>query len=221
MSSSFNLINVWKYLADDVNKSQFFNPLFSWIVVSYTYYAIGRRGGAIWKYLFIVVTFGGIANVIHILKTYAYESNYYLRYVKYLNWVDTYFYGLNEWGFVFINFTKIRACVNILKHKFWTIFMYILLIYITFCRSMIAYYKVDEDYTKYFGKFNGNPNVEINEKSTRFHAALYIPLGVIELILILCVIIQFIKKSNPNRQEFSSLLQSTLLRMLLSKFLFL
>jgi len=39
---------------DIVERSQYLNPFFFWIVVSFTYFSIGIRGGKVWKYLFIV-----------------------------------------------------------------------------------------------------------------------------------------------------------------------
>jgi len=213
-----DIINLWKFLADTCNKSQYFNPLFSWFVVVYTYYAVGKNAGAIWKYLFYVVTAGFIANVLALIKTYAFESNFYIQYVKYMNCVETIFFGLNEWGFVFINYKKISSCVNTLKSKFWHYLVYIFLGYVMFCRVMIAYYKVDEEYMKYTEKHMGLTHVDRTEQSTRFHAALYIPIGIIEFLFIMAVIIQYFKEKSGNiRKELSTLLHSTLFRMLISK----
>jgi hypothetical protein len=208
---------IWTYLGNDVNKSQYFNPIFSWFVVAYTYYAVGRNSGSIWKYLYYVTLFGLLANIVVIIKEYLYLKNYHIEYVKYTVWLETYLYGINEWGFVFINFQKIRSCIPFLKKKFWMIFIYILLVYTIFCRTMIAYYKIGEEYEKFRNcHLKVEQDLNVTTKSTKFHATLYIPIGVVELIFILSVLREYFnEKANTIKKELSALLHSTLFRTLI------
>jgi len=208
---------IWKFLGESVNKSQYFNPLFSWFVVAYTYIAVGRNSGTIWKYLFFVTTFGFIASGLDIVKVYFYERFDNIDTVSKFNMIQTYFYGLNEWGFVYINFCKIKTCIKSLRSKFWVFFMYLFLAYTTFCRTMIGYYKIEEEATKYKNKLSCTPNdLTITEKSTQFHAALYIPIGIIEIIFISLVIHEYFNgKTQAVRNELSTLFYSTLFRTLI------
>ncbi|ORX80074.1 hypothetical protein BCR32DRAFT_294044 [Anaeromyces robustus] len=213
-----NSVKPWNFLGDIANKSQYFNPLFSWFVVAYTYIAVGRSSGTIWKYLFIVTSFGFIANVLDIVKVYFYERNDRIETFSKFNMIQTYFYGLNEWGFVYINFCKIRTCIKLLRNKIWVIFMYLFLVYTMFCRTMIGYHKMDEEVTKYRNKFNciSNQDTTKTENSTRFHTSLYIPIGVIEIILISFVVHEYFNgKSEAVRNELSTLFHSTLFRTLI------
>lgn len=214
--------SIWAYLGDDVNRSQYFNPIFSWFVVAYTYFAVGRNCGSIWKYLYHVTSFGLLANVVVIIKEYLYLKNIYINYVVYIIWIETYLYGLNEWGFVFINFQKIRSCIPLLKKKFWMYFLYTLLVYTMFCRTMIGYYKIDEEYVKYTNCHkNIQPDFSVTTKSTKFHAFLYIPIGIVELIFIIIVMKEyFSEKSNAIKNELSALLHSTLFRTLMVSVLY-
>ncbi|KAG4088573.1 hypothetical protein H8356DRAFT_1008672 [Neocallimastix lanati (nom. inval.)] len=209
--------DIWDHLGSNVNKSQYFNPIFSWFVVAYTYYAVGRNSGSIWKYLYYVTSFGLFANVVVIIKEYLYLKNFHINYVMYTVWFETYLYGINEWGFVYINFQKIRSCIPFLKRRFWLVFIYALLVYTLFCRTMIAYYKADEEYDKYIKcHLNIIEDTDITTKSTKFHAFLYIPIGVVELIFILSVMKEyFSEKSNTIKKELSALLHSTLFRTLI------
>lgn len=203
-------------LGAEINKAQYFSPIFSWCVVTYTYYTIGRKNGTIWKNLFYVATFGLIANVLDIIKKVSLERLYYFETFIYLNWVSTYFYGLNEWGFVYINFSKIRACVKLLKSKTWNVFIYILLVYVLICRTIITYIKNQEELEDYRKECKLNNS----RSSSTFHAMVYIPIGLIELALIICVVEQYLKEKkirDTTRNELSVLFHSTLARTIMSK----
>ncbi|OUM61742.1 hypothetical protein PIROE2DRAFT_12200 [Piromyces sp. E2] len=207
--------SVWSLLSSSVNKAQYFCPLFSWFAVTYTYFAIGRKGaGPIWKYLFYVVTFGFFANIFDIIKSISFETRTYYDVIKYIAWIETYLYGLNEWGFVYINFKKIKACVKLLNNKIWSIFIFVFLIYILFCRTVITLFKYKEDLEKYNG-------IKPRDDSIDMHVMLYIPIGIVEIILIGCVIEQFMRERKSTvRNELSILFHSTLSRTLLISLLY-
>ncbi|ORX50299.1 hypothetical protein BCR36DRAFT_352332 [Piromyces finnis] len=212
--------NIWVLLGNNINKAQYFCPIFSWFAVAYTYYSIGRKGGGpIWKYLLYVVTFGFLANVLDIVKNISYEKRYHFESIQYISWVVTVLFGLNEWGFVYINFKKIKSCVKLLNNKIWSGLIVVLFIYVMFCRVIITKYKFKEDWAKYNSE-EANSSTYTN-KSLNLHAMLYIPIGMVEIILIICVIEQYItEKKNMVRNELSILFNSTLSRTLMISILY-
>jgi len=208
--------SIWSILGDDVNKAQYFGPFLSWLVVTYCYFDIGRNAGPVWKYLFYVVTLGFLANVTDIIKQISMEKKLYFEYIRYAVWISTYLFGINEWGFVYINFTKIKACIKPLRNKLWSILMNVFLIYILFCRTIITLHKFHEDYDEYYNGKN-----EQTKKSSSYHALSYIPIGIVEVILVLIVIIQYVKEKNGNdKNEITVLFHSTLTRNLIISFVY-
>jgi len=207
--------NVWVLLGNNINKAQYFCPIFSWFAVTYTYFTIGRKGaGPIWKYLFYVVTFGFLANILDITKQISLETKFHFETMQYISWIETYLFGLNEWGFVFINFKKIKSCVKLLNNKIWSVFISLFLLYILGCRTIITRSKFKEDWSRYIGQ-------AYEDKSINYHAILYIPIGIVEIILIVCVIDQYLsEKKSTIRNELSILFHSTLSRTLMSKFIY-
>jgi hypothetical protein len=207
--NSTNIKNISDLLGEEINKAQYFSPLFSWFVVTYTYYTIGRKNGTIWRYLFYVTTFGLIANVLDIIKKVSVGRQYHFNVFIQINWISTIFYGLNEWGFVYINYSKIRACVELLKTKIWVVLIYSFLCYILICRIIITYYKNQEeweDYTKYCLLKN-------SRFSSQLHALIYIPIGLLELGLIICVLNQYLKEKkilSSTKTELYVLFHSTI-----------
>ncbi|ORX80075.1 hypothetical protein BCR32DRAFT_269068 [Anaeromyces robustus] len=219
MSTIFNELQViskdiWVILGDSVNKAQYFGPFISWVIVTYCYFDIGRNAGPIWKYLFYVVSFGFLANILDIIKLISMEKKLYFEYIRYVVWVNTYLFGINEWGFLYINFTKIRACVKMLKGKIWCIFMNIFLVYILFCRTLITMHKFNEDYDEYYHGKNDKPKL-----SSSYHALSYIPIGVIEVIFLIFVIIQYFNEKGA-KNEIIVLFHSTLTRTLTISFVY-
>ncbi|ORY20277.1 hypothetical protein LY90DRAFT_676835 [Neocallimastix californiae] len=142
--NSTNIKNISDLLGEEINKAQYFSPLFSWFVVTYTYYTIGRKNGTIWRYLFYVTTFGLIANVLDIIKRI----------------IITYYKNQEEW----------------------------------------------EDYTKYCLLKN-------SRFSSQLHALIYIPIGLLELGLIICVLNQYLKEKkilSSTKTELYVLFHSTI-----------
>jgi len=216
LCNSTNTESIYKLLGDEINKAQYFCPLISWFVVAYTYYTIGRKSGKIWKYLYYVTTFGFIANMLDIIKKISVERKSNFEIFIYINWISTYFYGLNEWGFVYINFSKIKACVRLLQNKAWIIFIKLFLIYILICRTVITYYKNQEEWEDY----STSCTLKNSRFSSKLHALVYIPTGLVEIALIICVLEQYFreKKLIENaKSELYILFHSTLGRTITSK----
>jgi len=211
------MTNVYKTSADSfsefVNKSQYFSPFFSFITVFYIYFAIGIRSDTIWKYLFWVVNFGFFANLFAMAKAMSKNLYYYqFEYFKHLVWFETILFGFNEWGYVYINFIKIRSLIKTLKTRFWSLIIYSLLLYTLVCRIIITHYELQEEDQKLKG-------IEPEEKSVHFHTYLYVPMGVIEVIF-LYLIIKNITKEDDNKSKniLNILLHSSLSRMFIGKY---
>jgi len=196
-------------VSDVINKSQYFNPLLSWLVVTFIYFSIGIRSDTIWKYLYEVTNWGFYASLFSIIKFVSKNLNYkYMELYRYFVWPETYCFGFNEWGLVYINFIKIRSCIKTLKSKTWNLLIYAFLVYTQICRTIITYHEINEEKQKE----DGVKNVEI--LSVRYHAILYIPMGIFELIFLYLIIKNMLKeKDQKSRSVLNVLLHSTLSRM--------
>ncbi|ORY20276.1 hypothetical protein LY90DRAFT_676834 [Neocallimastix californiae] len=203
-------------VSDVINKSQYFNPLLSWLVVTFIYFSIGIRSDTIWKYLYEVTNWGFYASLFSIIKFVSKNLNYkYMELYRYFVWPETYCFGFNEWGLVYINFIKIRSCIKTLKSKTWNLLIYAFLVYTQICRTIITYHEINEEKQKE----DGVKNVEI--LSVRYHAILYIPMGIFELIFLYLIIKNMLKeKDQKSRSVLNVLLHSTLSRMFIVSLIF-
>jgi len=213
---------VFKTLVDLINKAQYFNPIFSWVIVSFTYFSIGIQGGAIWKYLFYTSSAGFIATccgmVYNVSNTLIVEKNIFV----YLTWVEGIFWTLSEWGYVFINFVKIKTCISTLRKKRWKFIMGIILLYSLVVRTRLMYLDFDkriQDMKNYRGK--KIDLTQYNKSKDNAHALLYCPLGLVSALFIYYTIKEFISVKDDSTQNILSiLLHSTLTRMSLVSLLF-
>jgi len=205
-------------LSDNLNKSQYFNPFFSWVVVVYTYYSIGINGGSIWKYLYYNATVGFIAICISMTYSMAEGLNYkYETFIK-LIWIEELLWNINEWGYVFINFIKIRTCIKSLKKRYWMGIIYTLFFYTLIVRSYLCHLDHDYKLNKYLkgGKLSDEEEKTYSKSSNICNSFLYFPLGVVCVIFIYFIFVEFIKEDDKNTKNvLSILLHSTLSRMLL------
>ncbi|ORX50298.1 hypothetical protein BCR36DRAFT_326890 [Piromyces finnis] len=202
--------------SDFINKSQYFNPFFSFIAVFYIYFAIGVRSDTIWKYLFWVVNCGFFANLFSMAKALSKNLNYFgFKYFTHLVWFETILFGINEWGFVYINFLKIRSLISTLRTRIWSGIIYSLFFYTMICRIIISYYELDEENQL----LNGETPIE---KSVKIHTILYVPMGVIECIFLYLIIINIMsEEDNKSKSVLSILLHSSLSRMFIVSLLLL
>jgi len=209
--------NVFDSLAEVVNKSKYFNSIFSWLVIFFTFYSIGNRGGVIWKYLLYATTLGLIATCCNIVYTVSKNLDYY-HYDKFilLIWVEGICLTFTEWIYIYINFLKIRSCINILKKNLWRVIMGIILVYSLIIRIALVYF----DYNQYL-KAMENPEDKYimedpNYKSLKntAYAFLYFPLGLICLSFIYFIIKELVEENDEfTRKVIYIVLQSTLSRM--------
>jgi len=203
-------------ISDILNKSQYFNPLLSWLVVSFIYYSIGIGSDSIWNNLYEVTNWGFYATLIAVLRFVSKNLGYeYVEFYRYLLWLETYCFGFNEWGYVYINFIKIRSCIKSLRSKTWSFFMYSFLVYTQICRTLIAYFEFNEEKQKAIGEKN------IKILSIKSQAILYIPMGIFELIFLYLIIKNIIKEEDQKSiNVLNILLHSTLSRMFIVSLIF-
>jgi len=220
--------NFFDGLSDITNKAQYFNPFFSWMIVTYTYFTIGARGGAIWRYLYIVATLGFMAiccNAFYTLaeKVVVYTDRDYLYIVK-LTWVEGFLWTFNEWGFIYINYIKIRSCIKALKNKFYSFGMYALLVYGLIIRIFLCSLDYNYRVDKYNNNFENPSSERENEwktKKNHAHFAMYFPFGLISFIFIYHIVVELMGENDKyKRTVLSILLHSTLTRMLFVSLLF-
>ena len=196
---------------DIVERSQYFNPFFSWIVVSFTYFSIGIRGGKVWKYLFYCSTAGFLAITLNIIVTLSRKINYRTKQYDNLKYIEGVLWTLTEWGYMYINFIKIRSCIKSLRKKYWNFIMIIILIY-SFCIRLYLSYldKHDNDY---------EDEDELNRKKDILHGFIFFPLGLVSIIFIFFIVKEFLEETDKkNKNIIYSLLHSTLTRMSFGKY---
>jgi len=215
-------------LSEITNKAQYFNPFFSWMIVTYTYFSIGARGGAIWRYLYVVATLGFMAiccSAIYTLAEKVVVSNDFdYKYIVKLTWAEGFLWTFNEWGYIYINYIKIRSCIRKLKNKFYHSVMYTLLIYGLIIRvflcSLDYYYRLDR-YNNNFQDLSDERVNEWNTKKNHAHFAMYFPFGLISFIFIYHIVVELMRENDKyTRTVLSILLRSTLTRMLFVSLLF-
>jgi len=218
MDSPFNILIT--ELSNMVNKSQYFNPFFSWVIIVYTYFSIGIHGGKVWKYLFYFATCGFIASMVNTIFTISSLLN--LDQMKYLNlfWVEHFFWGVNEWGYMYINFLKIKTCISKLNKKIWETVLCFFLIYTIAIRMIITYLDINgrKAVIEKNKKIGGNEKYDYG-KSAYYNCALYLPLGILCTIFVCLIFQKFASEQNKNKRSiFSVILHSTLARMLFGKY---
>jgi len=215
---------VFSVLTEVVNKSQYFNPFFSWLIVSFTYFSIGIHGGTIWKYLFYTATLGFIATCCGICYTVSQNLDYfYYNFFVALTWVEGVCWTLSEWGYVYINFVKIKSCIKSLRKKHWNIIMMIILVYsiIIRCRLMYLDYTQRIKHMKYPNRKDILNETRYNNQKDLAHGLLFLPLGLVCASFIYFIIVELIEEGDDSTQNILSiLLHSTLSRMSLVSLLF-
>eukprot|EP00833_Pecoramyces_ruminatium_P010418 jgi/Orpsp1_1/1184450/evm.model.c7180000089577.1 len=191
-----------------VERAQHFNPFFSWVAVTFTYFTIGIRGGDVWKYLFYCSTAGFLATALSISSTLSKKLDYETNIFSNFKYVEGYLWTLTEWGYTYINFIKIRSCIKSLRKPRWNIVMILILIYSLGIRTVLSYLDSNEN-TGIMTK------EEFESKKDRYHGLVFFPLGIISIIFIFFIFKEFFEETDgKNKSIIYSLLHSTLTRML-------
>jgi len=195
-------LNITTDILDHVNKTQYYGPSLSFILVLYTYYIIGE--GRLWKQLLKVTFYGFVAvTLTSIFDTF--KAYFTLDYVLQIKWIEAIFWHLNEYGFVYISFIKLQTVVNELKSKYWDYVMKILFIYNLIIRFIIAYAIVSG---------------RTSSAGSHLQGLTFLPLALVEVVFMYLIIKTFIEQSNTNNMSkdiVTTMLTSTLTRMFLGK----
>ncbi|ORY22358.1 hypothetical protein LY90DRAFT_675901 [Neocallimastix californiae] len=207
---NFNDTNIYPALfksanEDVVERSQHFNPFFSWVMVTFTYFTIGIRGGKVWKYLFYCSTAGVVATALSVTVTLSRKLDYNSSKIENLKYIEGPLWTLTEWGYTYINYIKVKSCIKSLRRPFWNIIMIIILIYSLSLRFYLSYLDKYE---------NGLDKSYYERKKDTYHGLVFFPLGVVSLIFIYFIFKEFVEeKDKKNRNIINVLLHSTLTRM--------
>ncbi|KAL6608514.1 hypothetical protein LY90DRAFT_698206 [Neocallimastix californiae] len=193
-------VNATTEILDHVNKTQYYGPSLSFILVLYTYCIIGE--GKLWKHLLRVTFYGFIAvSLTSLFDTF--KLYFTLDYVLQIKWLEGIFWHLNEYGYVYISFIKLQTVVNELKKKYWDYIMKILFIYNLLVRFLIAY---------------ANIAGRTSSAGSHLQGLTFLPLALVEVAFMYLIIKTFIEQSNTNAMSkdiVSTMLTSTLTRMFL------
>eukprot|EP00833_Pecoramyces_ruminatium_P000859 jgi/Orpsp1_1/1174891/evm.model.c7180000051858.1 len=193
-------LNVTSEILDNVNETQFYAPGLTFIIVLYVYIIIGE--GKIWKYLLVTTLSSFIASTLTSLFN-ALKNYISLDYILQLKWYEAILWHINEYGYVYISFLKLKIVVTELQKKYWVYIMRILFFYNLFIRFLIAYATV-----------TGRKN----SAGSHFLGLSLFPLSLVEITFMYLIIKTFIKEANEYevyKNIISIMLKSTLTRMFL------
>ncbi|ORX52888.1 hypothetical protein BCR36DRAFT_349495 [Piromyces finnis] len=193
-------LNVTTDILDHVNKTQYYGPSLSFILVLYTYIVIGE--GKLWKNLLSVTFYGFIAvSLTSLFDTF--KLYFTLDYVLQIKWLEAIFWHLNEYGYVYISYIKLQTVVNALKKKYWDYIMKGLFVYNIIVRFIIA---------------AANVAGRTSSAGSHLQGLTFLPLALVEVVFMYLIIKTFIEQSNNNSMSkdiVSTMLTSTLTRMFL------
>ncbi|ORX46186.1 hypothetical protein BCR36DRAFT_332133 [Piromyces finnis] len=201
-------------LSEIINKSEYFNPFFSWIIVSFAYFSIGIHGGRIWKHLFYCALTGFMAICCAIVYNLSENLNYKCDLFIKLIWIEGYLWSINEWFYVYINYIKIQMYIKSLRKKFIRILVFLILVYSFAVRTKLN--SIEYNMKK---ERKEDENIYIKSKNKHI-AVLYFPPGFVCALFIYFIIKEFFQENNYVKGIISSLLHNTLSRMLLVSLLF-
>ncbi|ORX52889.1 hypothetical protein BCR36DRAFT_411255 [Piromyces finnis] len=193
-------LNVTTDILDHVNKTQYYGPSLSFILVLYTYIVIGE--GKLWKNLLSVTFYGFIAvSLTSLFDTF--KLYFTLDYVLQIKWLEAIFWHLNEYGYVYISYIKLQTVVNALKKKYWDYIMKGLFVYNIIVRFIIA---------------AANVAGRTSSAGSHLQGLTFLPLALVEVVFMYLIIKTFIEQSNNNSMSkdiVSTMLTSSLTRMFL------
>jgi hypothetical protein len=192
--------NITTDIFNNVNSTQYYVPSLSFILVLYTYYILGE--GKIWKHLLNVTLCGFIGCMLtafyNSLKTY-----FTFDYVVQIKWIEAIFWHLNEYGYVYISYLKLKTVVRSLQKKYWDYIMGILFVYNLIVRFVIA---------------AANVMGRTSSAGSHLQGLTFLPLALIEALFMYLIIKTFVEQSRNNSlsgEIVYTMLTSSLTRMFL------
>jgi len=193
-------VNVTTDILDNVNNTQYYAQGLNFILVLYTYFIIGE--GKVWKHL-LGVTFYGFVGVMLTGFYNTLKSYFTLDYVLQIKWLEAIFWHLNEYGYVYISYLKLKTVVGPLQKKYWDYIMKGLFVYNLIVRFIIA---------------AANIMGRTSSAGSHLQGLTFLPLALVEVVFMYLIIKTFIEQSNSNAMSkdiVSTMLTSTLTRMFL------
>ncbi|ORX42277.1 hypothetical protein BCR36DRAFT_464119 [Piromyces finnis] len=206
--------SVFKALVKAINNAQYFTPIFSWVIITYTFLSIGKKRDNSWKYLFLTTSSVFIATFCDILYNVSTNIGINNGFIL-LTWVEGIFWTLSEWGFIYIILLRIKMYIPNLNKTRWMITMGAILIYNLVIRFRLMYL----DYSMKLSKivdYNDPKNDErvYTKNKDMTYRLLYFPLGLICFIFIGYSIKKFVKEKNKKYRSIPTIfLHNTLFRM--------
>jgi len=193
-------LNITVDILDNVNDTQHYIPGLTFILVLYVYQIIGE--GRVWKYL-LGATFSGFLGSILTAVFNACKGYFTLDYVLQIKWFEAIFWHLNEYGYVYISYLKLRIVVNELQKSYWKYIMNGVFLYNLIIRLIIATITI-------VGRKN-------SAGSHLLGFSLF-PLSIVEIVFMFLIIKTFIKQTNESKIQTSiinTMMTSSLTRMFL------
>jgi len=198
----------------------FFHGVVSLLPISPLVFMVDLYGSI---YFFTSAGFG--ATILSMLYEIALNLHYDgVTIFRYLTILEDFLKAINEWGFVYINYIKIRSCLRTLKKTYWKVIMFGLLLYNLCIRSQLflLHYKKrskEEEFMKKGEKYM-KPEDYYRKQDVAL-ALIYFPLGTLCAIFIAINIKELIHESeNESKTNINILLRSNLSRMLLVTIVF-
>eukprot|EP00833_Pecoramyces_ruminatium_P006543 jgi/Orpsp1_1/1180575/evm.model.c7180000073958.1 len=193
-------VNVTTDILDNVNNTQYYAQGLNFILVLYTYFIIGE--GKVWKHL-LGVTFYGFVGVMLTGFYNTLKSYFTLDYVLQIKWLEAIFWHLNEYGYVYISYLKLKTVVGPLQKKYWDYIMKGLFVYNLIVRFIIA---------------AANIMGRTSSAGSHLQGLTFLPLALVEAVFMYLIIATFIEQSRKNSISgdiVSTMLTSSLTRMFL------
>jgi len=193
-------VNVTTEILSNVNSTQYYAPSLSFILVLYTYFIIGE--GKIWKHLLHVTFYGFVGAMLTALYN-SFKEYFTLDYVLQIKWIEAVFWHLNEYGYVYISFLKLKTVVNVLQKKYWDYIMKGLFVYNLIVRYIIA---------------AANVIGRTSSAGSHLQGLTFLPLALVEAIFMYLIIKTFVEQTRKNSISgdiVSTMLTSSLTRMFL------
>ncbi|KAL6602485.1 hypothetical protein U3516DRAFT_668776 [Neocallimastix sp. 'constans'] len=193
-------VNITTDILSNVNSTQYYAPSLSFILVLYTYYIIGE--GKIWKHLLHVTFYGFVGAMLTALYN-SFKEYFTYDYVLQIKWIEAVFWHLNEYGYVYISYLKLRTVVNVLQKKYWDYIMKVLFVYNLIVRYIIA---------------AANVIGRTSSAGSHLQGLTFLPLALVEAVFMFLIIRTFVEQSRKNSISgdiISTMLTSSLTRMFL------
>ncbi|KAL6631970.1 hypothetical protein LY90DRAFT_670174 [Neocallimastix californiae] len=174
-------LNITVDILDNVNDTQHYIPGLTFILVLYVYQIIGE--GRVWKYLLSATFFGFLGSLLTAVFN-ACKGYFPLDYILQIKWFEAISWHLNEYGYVYISYLKLRIVVNELQKNYWKYIMNGVFLYNLIVRLIIATVTI-------VGRKNS--------AGSHLLGFTFFPLSIVEIVFMFLIIKTFIKQTNGSK----------------------